>query len=331
VQVNNHLTKLRLHWRGLLLPTIIVTYLTFLVIYGLLWLVKADQLWQIDLLSNFTVWYFLPALILLVIALLLKRRRWGLPLVIILIIFVAKYAPLFIPREVDASAANTPTLTVMTLNMLKRNMDWEAVQTQIKTANPDVIAIQEIPDAFLTDVWSALAKTYPYNIHAYSPVEKANIGLLSRYPILEQATFYLPDNFRVVHIRVVININGQHIVIYNLHLAAPIFLPSNGRFIGRIFPYQYFSFYRYWQMDAFYPRLAQETLPVMVMGDFNTADSSGNYAYFKNRSGLHDTFSEVGLGLGFTFPSKITINDQQLPFVPLMRLDYIWHNAQLRP
>jgi endonuclease/exonuclease/phosphatase (EEP) superfamily protein YafD len=331
--VNHRLTQLRQHWRSLLLPAIIILYLTFLVIYGLLWLLKGAQLWQLDLVSNFTAWYFLPAPVLLMAALLLKRRRWALPMVAVLIISVVKYAPLFIPRNAGLSAANAPALTAMTMNMLKRNTDWEAVQAQIQAVNPDIVAIQEIPDAFLKNVWPILTKTYPYEVHDFSPFEEANIGLLSRYPITEQTTFYIPSNFPVTHIRAVIDINGRQVVVYNLHLAAPEFqrATQQGRFIGRLLPYEYSTFYRHWQMDAFYGWLVDETLPVVVMGDFNTADSSGDYAYFKDKSGLQDTFGEVGLGLGFTFPSTITVKDQQLPFVPLMRLDYIWHNAQLQP
>ncbi len=301
--------------------------------YGLLWLMKADQLWQTDVISNFTAWYFLPAVPLLILALLLKRRRWALPLVILLVIGGVKYAPRFIPRGGNVSAADTPTLTVMTMNMLKRNTNWTAVQAQIEAAKPDIITIQEIPDAFLKEIWPTLTATYPYNIHAYSPEEEANMGLLSRYPITEQSVFQLPNNYDLTHIRAVINVNGQQMVVYNLHLAAPSLqrILGQSRFIGRIFPYMYSAYYRRWQMGAFYPRLAQEILPVMVMGDFNTADSSGDYERFKTSTGLQDTYSEVGFGMGFTFPSEVSVKGRQLPFVPLMRLDYIWHNAQWQP
>lgn len=331
--MNNRLTQLRRHWRSLIVPVIILLYLVFLVVYGLLWLLKGAQLWQMDFLSNFTVWYFLPAPVLLIAVLLLKRRRWALPMGIVIIISVAQYAPRFIPRETNISAANTPSLTIMTMNMLKRNTDWDTVWAQIQVVNPDIVAIQEIPDGFLKDMWPVLIKTYPYTVHGYSPVEETNIGLLSRYPIIEQTAFFLPENFSVAQIRAVLDINGQQVVVYNLHLIAPAFQRSSkqGRFIGRIFPYEYSSFYRRLQMDTLYPRLAQETLPLMVIGDFNTADSSRDYFYFKDKSGLRDTFSEVGFGMGFTFPIEVTINESQIPFVPLMRLDYIWHNAQLQP
>jgi endonuclease/exonuclease/phosphatase (EEP) superfamily protein YafD len=105
-------------------------------------------------------------------------------------------------------------------------------------------------------------------------------------------------------------------------------MATPSRIIGKVFPYQYSVFYRRWQMTAFYPKLAVETLPVLVMGDFNTADSSEDHDIFQSTTGLQDTFGEVGFGMGFTFPAAVTVNERQLPFVPLMRLDYIWHNKQ---
>lgn len=330
----NRLTSLRRNWRSLFLPGVIVLYLAFLAVYGAAWALIHRYLWQLDFLSNFTAWYFLPAPILLLVALLLKRRRWAAVLVIPLVIFAVKFGPRFLPRETTASAVSaTPTLTVMTMNVLKLNTDWAAIKAQIQAADPDVISLQEMSDAFLTEVWPSLTEMYPYNLHALSKSENSYSGFLSRYPVKEEKTFNLPENFELANIRAVIDVKGQSVVVYTLRLAAPKFermaIPS--RIIGKIFPYQYSAFYRRWQLSAFYPLLAAESLPVLVMGDFNTADSSQDRDTFKSTSGLQDTFAEVGYGMGFTFPAAVTVNEKQLPFVPLMRLDYIWHNSQWQP
>lgn len=333
MQVNNRLTQLRRHWRSLLLPTIVTLYVLFVISYGLMWLFTRDHLWQMDFMSNFTAWYFLPAPILIIAALGLKRRRWVLPLIVILVISIVKYAPRFIPRANNARASDGTIVTVMTMNMLKRNTNWDAVTTQIKAAKADIITIQEIPDAFLQDIWPTLATDYPYNMHIYSQPEESNMGLLSRYPLVEQGTFTLPKTSYLQQLRAVIDVNGQQIVVYNLHLTAPRFQrPANrGRFTGWLFPYEYSSYYRRWEMGFFNEHLETETLPVLVMGDLNTADSSRDYSIFRDLTGLSDTFGEVGFGMGFTFPVEISIKANQVPFVPLMRLDYIWHNAQLQP
>lgn len=330
----NRLNQLRAQWRSLILPIFILSYLAFLAIDGLAWAVIHRYLWQMDIMSNFTAWYFVPAPILLLIALIFKRRRWAALLVIPLLVFAVKYGPHFIPRETAANAvSDSPTLTVMTMNVLKRNTDWAAIKAQIQAANPDVITMQEIPDALLTDLWPSLAEMYPYNLHAPSPMEGANSGILSRYPFTEQASFYLPDEYQLAHVRVVVKLQDKEVVIYGLHLAAPTFMRTTvpSRIIGKIFPYIYTGYYRLWQMGAFYPKLAAETRPVLVMGDFNTADSSADYGTFKTTTGLQDTFSEVGFGLGFTFPTNIDISDKRVPFVPVMRLDYVWHSSQWQP
>ncbi len=330
----NRLRQLRHKWRSLFLPAVIVLYLAFLAAYGAAWAVIHQYLWQLDFLSNFTVWYFLPAPILLVVALLYKRRRWAVLLIVPLVIFTVRFGPRFLPRATTASAvSNAPTLTVMTMNVLKLNTDWAAIKAQIQAANPDVISLEEMSDAFLTEVWPSLVETYPYNLHALSESENSYSGFLSRYPMKEEKTFNLPENYPLASIRAVIDVKGQSVVVYTLRLAAPKFermaIPS--RIIGKIFPYQYSAFYRRWQLSAFYPLLAAESLPVLVMGDFNTADSSEDHDIFKSTTGLQDTFAEVGYGMGFTFPATVTVNEKQLPFIPLMRLDYIWHNNQLQP
>ncbi len=328
------LTQLRRKWRSLFLPGVIVLYLAFLALYGLAWVVIHHYLWQLDFLSNFTAWYFLPAPILLLVALLLKRRRWAILLVIPLIVFAVKYGPRFLAHETTARAvSDTPTLTVMTMNVLKLNTDWTAIKAQIQAANPDIISLQEMSDAFLTEVWPSLIEMYPYNLHALSKSESSYSGFLSRYPLKQEKIFNLPENFELANLRAVIDVKGQSVVVYTLRLAAPKFqrmsIPS--RILGKIFPYEYSVFYRRWQLTAFYPLLAEETLPVLVMGDFNTADSSEDHDIFKSTSGLQDTYAEVGFGMGFTFPAAVTVKEKQLPFVPLMRLDYIWHNSQWQP
>lgn len=330
----SRLTGLRRQWRSLLLPIIVVLYLLFLLGYGLLWAVVRDRLWQTDFLSNFTAWYFVPALVLLIAALLLKRLKWAGVLLIPLAVFVLKYGVHFLPAGLRVSTTNdSPTLTVMTMNALKRNTDWAAVQAQIQAANPDAIAIQEMSEGFLANVWPTLITSYPYNVSVFSPLDESSMGVLSRYPIVEQENFNLPDNYELTHIRAVLDVNGQQVALYNMHMTAPSFVRSQGqrRFIGRIFPYEYFTYYRRWQMDNFYPKLAAETLPVVVMGDFNTADPSGDYDRFVAGSGLQDAYAQVGFGLGFSFPSEVIIGSQKLPFIPLMRLDYIWHSANLIP
>ncbi len=329
----NRLSVLRQNWRRVILPCVIVLYVLTIVGYGLVWLVTRDHYWQMDLLSNFTAWYFLPAPILLLITLLFKRKRWVILLFIPLAIFAFKYGPRFLPRETKVSAADSQTLTVMTMNMLKRNTNWGAVQAQIQAANPDIVTIQEIPDDFFKSTWQTLAETYPYNMHVYSEPELSTMGILSRYPIVAQEIFGLPNTSFLKQLRAVIDVNGQRIVVYNLHLTAPKFQRpfKVGRLTGLLFPYEYTSYYRRWEMGFFNEHLQVDDMPALVMGDLNTADSSVDYNIFHNLTNLTDTFGEVGFGMGFTFPTDVTINQKQIPFIPLMRLDYIWHSAQWQP
>lgn len=173
----HRLAGLRRQWRSLLFPALVVLYLLFLMGYGVLWAAVRDRQWQTDFLSNFTAWYFAPAVLLLVAGLVLRRRRWALLLLIPLAIFILKYGVHFLPSGLRTNGtSDAPLLTVMTMNVLKRNTDWAAVEAQIQAANPDAIAIQEMSDGFLSAVWPTLTAAYPYSVNVFSPLDESSMG-----------------------------------------------------------------------------------------------------------------------------------------------------------
>ncbi len=71
----SRLTGLRQQWRSLFFPAVVVLYLLFLGGYGLLWAARRDAIWQVDLLSHFTAWFFVGAVPLLVVATARPERR----------------------------------------------------------------------------------------------------------------------------------------------------------------------------------------------------------------------------------------------------------------
>jgi endonuclease/exonuclease/phosphatase (EEP) superfamily protein YafD len=73
-------------------------------------------------------------------------------------------------------------------------------------------------------------------------------------------------------------------------------------------------------------RIARETDPVIVAGDFNTPARGRVYHAFANE--LVDTFEKRGRGFGFTFPGK-TRNPFSL-FGPWLRLDIIFAGKDWR-
>jgi endonuclease/exonuclease/phosphatase (EEP) superfamily protein YafD len=76
-------------------------------------------------------------------------------------------------------------------------------------------------------------------------------------------------------------------------------------------------------------RIKQESLPVIVAGDFNLTDQSQDY--HKLAQLLQDSFKKSGWGFGFTWPTNWAINNwikssKWKLSLPLFRIDYLWHS-----
>jgi endonuclease/exonuclease/phosphatase family metal-dependent hydrolase len=65
--------------------------------------------------------------------------------------------------------------------------------------------------------------------------------------------------------------------------------------------------------------------PSLLMGDFNMVQYQAAYRSFV-AAGLIDSFREVGLGRGFTYP----VRRGGIRLRPLLRIDMIWHTRHLR-
>lgn len=82
-------------------------------------------------------------------------------------------------------------------------------------------------------------------------------------------------------------------------------------------------------------RVAHDSGPVIIVGDFNMSDQSNDYQ--RITTSLRDTYREIGWGLGFTFPDfsysnamPVELHTSFLPLRPVVRLDYVFHNDDLQ-
>ena len=81
------------------------------------------------------------------------------------------------------------------------------------------------------------------------------------------------------------------------------------------------------QIRRFLEYTRAESKPFIVAGDFNTSDAS--LIYVEVAALVSDAWRAAGVGAGRTWPVAEAIG---LPRVvqPLLRIDYIWHSADLR-
>jgi endonuclease/exonuclease/phosphatase family metal-dependent hydrolase len=198
---------------------------------------------------------------------------------------------------------------ILTFNIGNGRADRGALIAMLRSADWDLVALQEVSEAQGWALEREIADSYPHRvIHAKGVAGKA---LLSKHPIANQQEMLLPCGRP--HLRADVEVSGRtlQIIIAHLpleHAAFSLVGPAAG------------------EIDVLAKR-SMDSSPSLLVGDFNKTPFSLLYRRLR-RHGLLDAFQEVGSGLGFTFP--VFGRFLRLPLPPLVRIDYIWHTPDLR-
>ena len=179
----------------------------------------------------------------------------------------------------------------------------------IQTETPDIVAYQEMSEELFIMLRPKLEVTYPYYL-----VDKSwglYMVLMSRYPLT--ALSKPPDVIRAQH--ALVETPDGAVVIWNVHPNPAV---SGGWESQRRL------------LASVAENIAQESRPVIVLGDFNTTDQTENYQLIADQ--LTDVQWAVGQGFGFTFPdfSQAITSDQPwhirllLGIGPVVKIDHIF-------
>ncbi|MFM9267022.1 endonuclease/exonuclease/phosphatase family protein [Tychonema sp. BBK16] len=157
---------------------------------------------------------------------------------------------------------------------------------------------------------------------AYSYIDTPPVGIISKYPILSSDILHLANHPETQQ-RAIIKFNQQEIVIYNMQATGPWF----GR--SKKLPFVGMPVYKYVkrapEIQDLVERVQQETLPVIVAGDFNMTDETQDY--YNLQKVLEDAFLKSGFGFGFTWPHGFFAKRFNLKITyPVCRIDYIWYS-----
>lgn len=277
--------------------------------------VLVGERWQIIALFNSGAHLLLlPSILLLPLAVLLRRVATIALVTPPLVAFLLSYAVMFMPRNVPTVAAGEP-LAVLTYNLKSQADDLDAALDTIFDADADVVALQELSQPMADALATALADAYPYQAHHAMPGNPIpGQGLLSRYPIVTDA--YWRVNLAMQ--RVTLDVAGTTVALYNAHPPQPI---SQNGFAMRAE-----------DTSDLLARAGRETGPVILMGDFNMSDQSEDYGRLS--AVYQDAYHAAGWGMGFTFPATVPYfgGGRYAPSFfslvpPLIRLDYVFHNS----
>lgn len=278
------------------------------------------SLWWLALLHTFALYLFLPLIVVLLLALVLRRPRSAVVSLVLLILG----GWLYLPRPSRKRNTEQAHLRVIQYNARPENPQLAEDAQWLLQQNADVIILEEIVAEAHEPALDALYKAYPYHIYIQSSVR-----LFSRHPLLEHELIWLekPGEFHGrLALRAVIDLDGQPITVYGVHLTLPWkddphFPIYTHRFLVNVV-LRYDERRRNQQIRDLLGRVQREENPVIIAGDFNTSHTSPTYKDIA-ASGLRDAYEEVGRGWGMTWPA----HGGWLP--PLLRIDYVWHTDDL--
>lgn len=290
---------------GLLLVFALLVYAAGVVAYFAARIVINDPQPWLALLHNGAPYYLAGAVVGLVLTVILRAPRLTAAYLLILVVGlvwlgVRLASPLTLPEP-----AGTP-LTVVTFNTYPSNARYDEAVTWLLRQNADLLILQEVN----ADM-SALDNAYEFVAEQQTETRQL---VYSRYPILENEQIALAD---AAPQRVVLDVGGTAVAVYNLHLAMP-FAPGDGPLLSR-----YDESLRNAQIIQVLSALSTESLPHIVAGDFNTSEWSLIYDTIDAQ--LNDAYRAVSWGIGATWPGGASEGlGAGLP--RLFRLDYIWYS-----
>ena len=308
-------------WLTARLITLSRVYFTFLFAWAILRLLFGDRWWWLFLVNSFAVYLFAPLPLILLIALIARRRETWLGFGAVFVLWAYLFSGLFLPKSPQASASDS-ILTVMTYNILGFNEHPEAVVAAIRTSNADVITLQELNPLAAEAIQRDLAREYPYQ--ALDPqFGVTGMGVISRYP-LKPSDERLPGETWVGTPQVLLlDFRGTPVVVLHFH---PV--PTN---LGRRGQMDWSIRERERQARSVADFIAAHPGPLIAPVDLNANDQSAAYDIITDV--LVDSWREAGWGLGHTFPGADSPGSSrpQLAGVPvpmwLARIDHIFHST----
>jgi endonuclease/exonuclease/phosphatase (EEP) superfamily protein YafD len=210
-------------------------------------------------------------------------------------------------------------LEVITWNLEVGATSAAASVEFLRAHDADIVALQELqPEAAAAiEADPALVSRYPYR--ALNPRRDVlGLGILSRVPIID-ATFELDPAVQEARLDLG---GGRTIALINAHpMHAEMQLLAN-------LPIGLDSTIRNADLELIRGRidvLVERGLPVVLLGDLNTASSEPAFERFVD--GLRDVHAEVGFGTGWTWrPSRL-----EFLGLGLVRIDHVIVSPEITP
>ncbi len=267
------------------------------------------------------LWFaLLPVPLAFLLAALLRGWRVTLLLSIPLLAWAIHYVPQFMPKNPTAPEG-AETFTVLTYNVFTEDEGKEAVLDAILEADADIVALQELSLTVADYLEANLADEYPHAaLHGQQWNTYRGQGIFSRFPIVEDEFWIFMDFFRKSHgqQRVVLDVNGQPLIVYNVHPWPPFEWYGGLDFHFSSTP----DTAHRTAVERLLAMIDEEDAPLLLLGDLNTSPYYEEYRWISER--LTDSYRQAGATLGMTYPACGVG-----PLGAVIRIDLIFHSAQM--
>jgi endonuclease/exonuclease/phosphatase (EEP) superfamily protein YafD len=206
---------------------------------------------------------------------------------------------------ITAPTAQGEILTIMSVNLLMINEQTQPIIDEIRSADPQVLLLQEYTAHWHEALQTAFGDRYPHI--TYVPrSDSFGAAVYSQRPFVGEVENYLPLTGALdPQMRGVIEVEGQPVAFYNVHLLPPWGMDYT------IETRQQFADLR--------DLLAAESLPFVLAGDFNFTELSPQ-ADELGDLGIADSLTLGGWGRGTTWP----VHSFFRWGFPSIRLDHIY-------
>lgn len=289
-------------------------YLALMLMWLVLRLLTQDAIWWVAILNSYPFIATAPGWLLLWVLIWRRKFRQALRVAGVLGgLFIWQYGALFWPNGIGER--NGRELSIMTYNVKFNNGDPDAVLAVIKSANVDVVGLQEVTLEYTNLLDTELSEQYPHRVFA-NPEYESDVALLSKYPVVELLPFTLSPRRMSLH--AVLDVEGRPIDVLVVHLMPNQYNQLNGQ-TPWLRTRERFNIRRVEVTDVLIELQRNTANPALLLCDCNLTETSQLYGILDDQ--LTDVFRAVGWGFGRT---------AQLGSLPvaIQRIDYIWHTGE---
>lgn len=232
-------------------------------------------------------------------------------------------------RRSPSTPASRPAcdLTVMTFNTLAWQREGRDLERSIRSADPDIVGLQEIGPRCATHLIDAFTEPFPYHYVTRS-ASSSGAAVLSKYPLRDPVAFKVSDSGHWWQ-RMTIETPAGPITYLNVHTKIPYIRTTHRARTGIRIPLEFHAERRRNEIRKLLDMLEEVDGPVIVGGDFNMTERSADHRMLSER--LRDAYRAVGSGLGNSFPRTGSFPLAFPAPFPILRLDYVWHSEHFEP